>query len=252
MQTIPQTANVLFRVKGSNPLLQTFGGVTTGAKLVVHELVTSATPETFYNKTINATNNDIIISASQLVDGSNLAHLSGVETLTQKTITDASSNVIARALWTSAGSNSVSTYASIAPLPGQVLTATSSTTAIWVTPGSSGGGRKTYMLFSGLATAPSSDWNSLSYFSWINSRYILYVNGTLVYAVRIYGTNLDVRLYDTTNAVVLGSDLNISINGVRSLLVSNPTTDAVIAFQIRKSTSGGLDPEISGVSLEYD
>lgn len=56
-------------------------------------------------------------------------------TLTGATITAASNNVIARALWDTSGSGSVSVYASSAPTTGQVLTATSPTLATWQTPG---------------------------------------------------------------------------------------------------------------------
>lgn len=64
------------------------------------------------------------------------------QTLTNKTMTANTNNVISRGLWYGSGSNSVSTYASGTPTTGQVLTITGTNQASWVTPsgytGSSG------------------------------------------------------------------------------------------------------------------
>ena len=59
--------------------------------------------------------------------------LSSTDTLTNKTITDASNNVAARALWYGSGAGSVSTYAAAAPTSGQVLIASGATNAAWST-----------------------------------------------------------------------------------------------------------------------
>jgi hypothetical protein len=56
------------------------------------------------------------------------------QTLTNKTLTNNTNDVTARALWSGSGAGSVSTYAATAPTTGQVLTATSATTATWQTP----------------------------------------------------------------------------------------------------------------------
>lgn len=53
------------------------------------------------------------------------------QALTNKTMTDASNDIVARGLWYGSGSAYVSTYASAAPSVGYVLTATSATTATW-------------------------------------------------------------------------------------------------------------------------
>lgn len=63
-----------------------------------------------------------------------LAGLSTADTFTNKTMTSSTNNVVSRGLFTNSGSNIVSTYAAVAPSTGQVLTATSSTTATWQTP----------------------------------------------------------------------------------------------------------------------
>lgn len=62
--------------------------------------------------------------------------ISDTQTLTNKTITASTNNVTARALFVGSGASSVSTFAATAPTTGQVLTATSGTTATWQTPGS--------------------------------------------------------------------------------------------------------------------
>ena len=62
--------------------------------------------------------------------------LNGVQTLTNKTITDNTNDVTARGLFTGSGTGTVSTFAATAPSAGQVITATSATTATWQTPAS--------------------------------------------------------------------------------------------------------------------
>lgn len=59
---------------------------------------------------------------------------SDTQTLTNKTMTSNTNNVIARELWIGSGSGSVSTYAASAPSNGDILTATGATTATWQTP----------------------------------------------------------------------------------------------------------------------
>lgn len=53
------------------------------------------------------------------------------QTLTNKTITSNTNNIIARELWAGSGASAVSTYASSAPAVGQILKATGSSTATW-------------------------------------------------------------------------------------------------------------------------
>jgi len=53
------------------------------------------------------------------------------QTLTDKTMTSNTNNLIARELWVGSGSSSVSTYVADPPLIGQVLTATASNAAVW-------------------------------------------------------------------------------------------------------------------------
>ncbi len=239
--------NILFCVDGK----KTFGGYTPGLPITHYKLYGSAESETFFNKTIDASHNNIIISLDQIAGGSGVAHLSGPETFTDKNMTSPTNNLIARGLWSGNGSTATLTYSSLPPTVGQVLTATSPTAAIWANPGASTS-RPTYSLFNGLATATGIEWKTIAYFTWSMSRYGTYSNGVLIFYTKILGTNLDVRLFDSTNSVILCSDLNISTDGTRLVSVTNPTSDAVIQLQIRKSTDGGLPPEISGVTLEYN
>jgi hypothetical protein len=53
------------------------------------------------------------------------------QTLTNKTISSNTNNVISRELWVGSGASSVSTYAAVAPVSGQVLRATGTSTATW-------------------------------------------------------------------------------------------------------------------------
>lgn len=68
-----------------------------------------------------------------------LVGLATTDALTNKTLTNANNNVIARGLWYNSGSASISTYAAGVPSANQVLTATNATTATWVTPSSGSG-----------------------------------------------------------------------------------------------------------------
>lgn len=64
---------------------------------------------------------------------------STADTLTNKTMTSSLNNVTARALFADSGSTTVNVFAAAGPSTGQVLTATSGTTATWQTPAVSGG-----------------------------------------------------------------------------------------------------------------
>lgn len=55
------------------------------------------------------------------------------QTLTNKTMTANTNNLLARGVWIGSGAGSVSTYAATAPTTGQALVATSATTATWQT-----------------------------------------------------------------------------------------------------------------------
>ena len=80
------------------------------------------------------------------------------DAFTNKTVTDASNNVIARSLWNGSGGASVSVYAATAPTTGQALIATSPTLATWQTLPTAGTGMikqivSTFPAAGGISTA---------------------------------------------------------------------------------------------------
>ncbi len=83
-------------------------------------------------------------------------------TITGSTLTANTNNIIARSLWAGSGSDSISVYAAAVPSAGQVLTATSSSTANWQTPSGGGGGSAT----SGASDAAASETFGGSNNSW--------------------------------------------------------------------------------------
>jgi hypothetical protein len=116
------------------------GVVTTGVQ-------TFAGAKTF-SGIVTLSSAPVLSTGTVTVGGSAVTIPSGVETLvgrattdtlTNKTATDNTNNLIARGLWAGSGSGSVSTYAATAPSSGQVLTATGATTATWQTPSTGGG-----------------------------------------------------------------------------------------------------------------
>lgn len=64
---------------------------------------------------------------------STLVAQTSTDTMTNKTLTDNTNNIISRALWVGSGAGSVSTYAATAPTIGQALIATGPSTATWQT-----------------------------------------------------------------------------------------------------------------------
>lgn len=73
------------------------------------------------------------IDTTKLAPTGDFVGTSDTQTLTNKTMTSNTNNIISRALYTDNGDNSVSTYASSNPTNGQFLIATSSNTATWQT-----------------------------------------------------------------------------------------------------------------------
>ena len=168
---------------------------------------------------------------------------------TNATIVDVSNTVAATQLRTTGADVIISTAAP--PVAGQYLYATSPTTAIW---GGSGIGRVSYTLSSTLLSATSTSFISvpLALFPWSSARFGTYTDGTITFFATITNNDLQVRFYDITNAISLGTSPIISATGIISFLVANPVSDATIELQIRKIDSGGVNPTIRGVLLEYE
>src|SRR3972149_2966828 len=96
-----------------------------------------------------------------------------------------------------------------------------------------------------------SDWTSVANFPWLDSQYSSYTSGQIIFRVTIYNRNLDIRVRDITNATTLGQVLGVSATGSYSVAVTNPTSDAEVHLQIKKSSSGGISPDLLGVILEF-
>lgn len=113
--------------------------------------------------------------------------------------------------------------------------------------------RMSYSLLQFKVLANDTAYTTISYFPWLNARYITYTNGILIFNIAIIDKNLDVRFYDATNNVVLGGLYNISTSGIKSFAVVNPASDCIIELQVKKISLGGFPSSfISGASLEYD
>jgi hypothetical protein len=92
--------------------------------------VTALAPNTFLTSNISGAVVTTVATPNGAVVGT-----SDSQTLTNKTMTAGTNNVTARALFVGSGAGSVSTFAAAAPTTGQVLTATSASTATWQAPG---------------------------------------------------------------------------------------------------------------------
>jgi len=104
------------------PVQNTTAGSFAINGIARNHLITFKTETTPLLNSYNVT----IPSANTILVGTDYAQI-----ISNKNMTDNSNNLIARALWYGTGSGSVSTYAAVAPTSGQVLTATSGTTATW-------------------------------------------------------------------------------------------------------------------------
>lgn len=171
--------------------------------------------------------------------------------LNNKTLTNISNDITANKLRSfDGGSITVNNIA--VPSPGQVLTATSATTAKWQS--NSGNNTIGITLVAGQAMATSITYTAVACMPWLDARYNNYSNGTVILHVNIVNRGLSVRLQDITNNVTLGELIITSINSSssKSFIVINPSSDARVELQIKKSIPGGKNPRIYGILLEYN
>ncbi len=89
-------------------------------------------------------------------------------------------------------------------------------------------------------------------FLWINSRNASYRNPVLLFRATVTTRNLEIRVYDATNAVQLGITGVITTSGIYTLAFDRPTADCVIEIQGRQSASGGTAPKIDTAAIEFD
>lgn len=198
--------------------------------------------------------NDVIIGngvaglANSGVNITSVLTTLNTQTVYNKTLTDNTNNLTARALWAGSGSTAVSTYAAAAPTAGYVLTATSATTATWQ-PSSGGGSAKTTIT---LVSIPVyvilfMQWQKVAVFTWLNSEYSIYTTGKVVLNPQAGGT-ISVRLYNTTTATSLGS-ITTAVSGPVEFSVTLPIADANLELQVQKTVNDMTLPMINGATL---
>ena len=96
-------------------------------------------------------------------------------------------------------------------------------------------------------------YTTVGYMSWKNSRYSSYSNGALIYEVDITDRNLDIRIRNTTAGATVVEETGVSSGGFKTVSVfTNPNADGRLELQVRKSATGGTNPQIYGVQLEWE
>jgi hypothetical protein len=88
-------------------------------------------------------------------------------------------------------------------------------------------------------------------FSWNQNRNLKYKNGVLIFNAIISNRDMEVRVYDTANAVVLGISPPISVSGQYVLAFGRPASNTNIEIQIRQTVNGGT-PSIDTAVIEFD
>lgn len=133
--------------------------------------------------------------------------------------------------------------------PGDVMTTDGAGNLSFVTPST---GRVAYHIVANKTVAYTTDYVTIAYFAWDHSRYSSYTSGALIYEVDIGNRNLDIRVRNTTAGVDVIASTGISADGFYTITgLTNPTADARLEFQVRKSSAGGSSPKIYGVQLEW-
>jgi len=136
-------SNAIPRFNGtSGTLLQNSGVIIDASNNIAGGTWTGNTIDVIYGGTgqTNFPLNNILVgngsgAINSIVPPSGgLVGITASQSLINKTMDDNSNNIISRGLFTANSANVVSTYVAANPVSGQVLTATTSTTATWQTP----------------------------------------------------------------------------------------------------------------------
>lgn len=175
------------------------------------------------------------------------------DTLTNKNITG-STNTIGATQFETTGLP-VTITGSAPSGPGEALVTTSSTTAAWfpVGGGGGGGGRIAYQLTTAREFVYSTSFSVINTFTWLQSRYALYTNGLVIFSIIIGDRTADIKLRNITTGMDLGFLSGIAGTGIYSFpLTILPTADANLQLQMRKTMSGGINPILINVALEFD
>lgn len=154
------------------------------------------------------------------------------QVLTNKTLTSATDDVVARGLWSGGNTNTINVSAAANPTSGQVLTATSTTTATWQTPSAAS-------LTGILPVANGGTGNSS-----LTSGNVLVGNGTSAVLTTKAAPAGD--FVGTTDSQVLtNKTITSTTNTVRATQLGTTTTDVVVstaaaptAGQVLTATSG--------------
>lgn len=101
------------------------------------------------------------------------------------------------------------------------------------------------------AIAIGTSFSPIAYFPWLNSRYSTLTDAVLIISAIVITADLEIRVRDITNAVVLGTFL-ITANGPDTVgPVTNPTADAQVVFEIRKTTVAIPEPELKTITYAF-
>jgi hypothetical protein len=109
--------------------LDSNGNLLSGFNASGNLLIGGSASNAFITTIVNAPTANRTITVPDLT--CTLVCQNDVATMTNKTLTSNTNNIISRELWYGSGTGSISTYAATAPTTNQVLTATSGTIATW-------------------------------------------------------------------------------------------------------------------------
>ena len=102
------------------------------------------------------------------------------------------------------------------------------------------------------ASATGSTLTAVGYFDWDNSELGSVLAAKLFYNAEIPGgKTLEVQVYNETTSTQLGLSTQ-SADGFYKLAFTLPTADARLSVRIRKTTGGGANPSVYGMSLIFN